>query len=156
MSLILGKEYCKIDANGRFKFPVALKRQLQTEDDGRFIIRQSDYFECLELWTYASFYVEIERIKKTLNIYLPEDRRLLSRLSEGNLIELDNNDRLLIPAEQKSKLNKTKDIVLSAVGDFIEIWDYDKYQEFSKSDTDFVALASEKLGKMSEHQQQNG
>ena len=69
MSLILGKEYCKIDANGRFKFPVALKRQLQTEDDGRFIIRQSDYFECLELWTYASFYAEIERIKKTLNIY---------------------------------------------------------------------------------------
>ena len=28
MSLILGKEYCRIDNNGRFKFPIALKRPL--------------------------------------------------------------------------------------------------------------------------------
>ena len=55
MSLILGKEYCKIDNNGRFKFPIALKRQLPTSEDGRFVIRQSIYAECLELWTYASF-----------------------------------------------------------------------------------------------------
>lgn len=148
MSLILGKEYCKIDSNGRFKFPVALKKQLQPEDDGRFVIRQSIYSECLELWTYASFYAMVEKLQKKLNLYNPEDRMLLRKLTDGNIIELDTNDRLLIPAEQKSKLSNTKDIVLSSLGgNFIEIWDYDKYNQMNGTgtDNDFVSMASEKL-----------
>lgn len=155
MSLILGKEYCKIDSNGRFKFPVALKKQLQPEDDGRFVIRQSIYSECLELWTYASFYAMVEKLQKNLNLYNPEDRMLLRKLTDGNIIELDTNDRLLIPAEQKSKLSNTKDIVLSSLGgNFIEIWDYDKYNRMNGTgtDNDFVSMASEKLGGLSEEE----
>ena len=98
MALILGKEYCKVDSNGRFKFPIALKRQLETED-GRFVIRQSFYAECLELWTYASFREEVEKLQEKLNPYRREDRELLRKLTEGNIIELDSNDRLLVPAE---------------------------------------------------------
>ena len=70
MSLILGKEYCKIDNNGRFKFPIALKRQLPSSEDGRFVIRQSIYAECLELWTYASFQEEVEFLQKTFSLSL--------------------------------------------------------------------------------------
>ena len=153
MSLILGKEYCKIDSNGRFKFPVALKKQLHPEDDGRFVIRQSIYSECLELWTYASFYAMVENLQKKLNPYKPEDRMLLRKLTEGNIIELDTNDRLLIPAEQKSKLSNSKDIVLTSLGgNFIEIWDYDKYNQMNGvgTDADFVSMASEKLASLSE------
>ncbi len=152
MSLILGKEYCKLDSNGRFKFPVALKKQLQPADDGRFVIRQSIYAECLELWTYASFSAMVENLRRNLKPYKPEDRMLLRKLSDGNIIELDTNDRLLIPPEQKSKLNNTKDIVLTSLGgNFIEIWDYDKYtqQEASVSEPDYVALASDRLGELS-------
>ena len=152
MSLILGKEYCKLDSNGRFKFPVALKKQLQPEDDGRFVIRQSIYAECLELWTYASFSAMVENLRKNLKPYKPEDRMLLRKLSDGNIIELDTNDRLLIPPEQKSKLSNTKDIVLTSLGgNFIEIWDYDKctQQEASVSEPDYVALASDRLGELS-------
>ena len=89
MALILGKEYCKVDSNGRFKFPIALKRQLETED-GRFVIRQSIYAECLELWTYASFREEVEKLQEKLNPYRREDRELLRKLTEGNIIELDS------------------------------------------------------------------
>ena len=63
MALILGTEYCKVDSNGRFKFPIALKRQLETEDC-RFVIRQGFTAECLELWTYASFQEEVEVLQK--------------------------------------------------------------------------------------------
>lgn len=154
MSLILGKEYCKIDSNGRFKFPVALKKQLLLEDDGRFVIRQSIYAECLELWTYSSFYTEVERLKKNLNPYKPEDRILMRKLTDGNIIELDTNDRLLIPNEQKSKIGNAKDIALVSLGgDFIEIWDYDKYNQMENAGSDdlYVQMASEKLGNMSDN-----
>ena len=55
---------------------LALKKQLEDED-GRFVIRESVYAECLELWTYASFREEVEKLQERLNPYRREDRDLL-------------------------------------------------------------------------------
>ena len=145
MALILGKEYCKVDSNGRFKFPIALKRQLESED-GRFVIRQSIYAECLELWTYASFREEVEKLQDRLNPYRREDRELLRKLTEGNIIELDSNDRLLVPAEQKSLVAGAKELVLQSTGKFIELWDRKTYDEMNAKSGDFAARAEELLG----------
>ena len=145
MALILGKEYCKVDSNGRFKFPIALKRQLETED-GRFVIRQSVYAECLELWTYASFREEVEKLQEKLNPYRREDRELLRKLTEGNIIEFDSSDRLLIPAEQKSVVADSKELVLQSTGKFIELWDRKAYDKMNKATSDFALRAEALLG----------
>ncbi|MBR4773695.1 MAG: hypothetical protein IK010_04615 [Bacteroidales bacterium] len=145
MALILGKEYCKVDSNGRFKFPIALKRQLETED-GRFVIRQSIYAECLELWTYASFREEAEKLQEKLNPYRREDRDLLRKLTEGNIIELDSNDRLLVPAEQKALVAGAKEVVLQSTGKFIELWDRKTYDKMNTSGGDFALRAEQLLG----------
>ena len=145
MALILGKEYCKVDTNGRFKFPIALKRQLETED-GRFVIRESIYAECLELWTYASFREEAEKLQEKLNPYRREDRELLRKLTEGNIIELDSNDRLLVPAEQKALVAGAKEVVLQSTGKFIELWDRKTYDKMNTSGGDFALRAEQLLG----------
>ena len=145
MALILGKEYCKVDTNGRFKFPIALKRQLETED-GRFVIRQSIYAECLELWTYASFREEVEKLQEKLNPYRREDRELLRKLTEGNIIELDSNDRLLVPPEQKSVLAKAKELVLQSTGKFIELWGREAYDRMNQATGDYALRAEALLG----------
>ncbi len=132
MALILGKEYCKVDSNGRFKFPIALKRQLETED-GRFVIRESVYAECLELWTYASFREEVEKLQGMLNPYRREERDILRKLTEGNVVELDSNDRLLVPAEQKHLIASAKEIVLQSTGKFIELWDRAAYDRMNST-----------------------
>ena len=123
-----------------------MKRQLPSSEDGRFVIRQSIYAECLELWTYASFQEEVEFLQKNLNPYNIEDRKLLRKLTDGNIIELDTNDRLLIPAEQKSYIKNAKDIVLTATGNFIEIWDYEKYTRMNGEETDYANLVNNRLG----------
>ncbi|MBR1765772.1 MAG: hypothetical protein IJ745_01860 [Bacteroidales bacterium] len=143
-----------MDSNGRFKFPIALKRQLETED-GRFVIRQSVYAECLELWTYASFREEVEKLQAMLNPYRREDRDLLRKLTEGNVIELDSNDRLLVPVEQKHVIAKAKEIVLQSTGKFIELWDREAYEKMNQSGSDFASMAEALLGaKPAEHEQQ--
>jgi MraZ protein len=147
MALILGKEYCKVDSNGRFKFPIALKKQLEDED-GRFVIRESVYAECLELWTYASFREEVEKLQGLLNPYRREDREVLRKLTEGNIIELDSNDRLLVPAEQKHVLAKAKEIVLQSTGKFIELWSRETYEKMNQSSGDYAAKAEMLLGTM--------
>ena len=145
MSLLLGIERCKVDSNGRFKLPVALKRQVASEDN-RFVIRRSVYANCLELWTYASFAEEVALLNKTLNRYKKEDVELLRKLVRCNVVELDTNDRLLIPPEQKDRIKTAKDIVLQSVGRYIEIWDYDSYAAMESDTTDFASLVDQRLG----------
>jgi len=147
MALLIGIEYCKIDSNGRFKFPVALKRQLETEDN-RFVIRRSFDCDCLELWTYASFQAEVEQLHKKLNPYNIADRAILRRMNHANPMEMDSNDRLLIPQEQKGVLGDAKEIVLQSTGKYIEIWNRDAYDKMEASITDFATLVDNRLGQL--------
>ena len=147
MSLILGTEYCKIDSNGRFKFPIALKRQLET-DDCRFVIRQGFTSECLELWTYASFQEEVEGLKKELSRYSIRDTQIMRQMTRANLVELDSNDRLMIPPERKSVIGDAKEIVLQSTGDCIEIWERSAYDKMNNEITDFAWVVDKRLGEL--------
>jgi MraZ protein len=147
MSLIIGIEYCKLDSNGRFKLPIAIKKQLEGEDC-RFVIRPSIYAECLELWTYASFEAEIAQLQKELNPYSIEDRKMLRVLSAGNIVEMDSSDRLVIPGEQRACL-RTSELVLLSTGKFMEIWDRDSYNRINSEATGYAEKVDERLGRVS-------
>ena len=147
MALILGTEYCKLDSNGRFKFPIALKRQLETEDC-RFVVRRGFTSECLELWTYASFLAEVEVLQKMLNPYSVHDQKIMRRLTHANLVELDSNDRLLLPPEQKSLIGDAKEIVLQSTGKCIEIWERQTYDKMNNEIADFASVVDKRLGEL--------
>ena len=146
MSLLIGIEYCKLDSNGRFKLPIAIKKQLEG-DDCRFGIRPSIYAECLELWTYASFEAEIAQLQKELNPYSIEDRKMLRVLSAGNIVEMDTSDRLVIPGEQRVRLKDSKELVLLSTGKFMEIWDHDTYSQLNNEVADYATKVDERLGR---------
>ena len=156
MALIIGTEYCKVDSNGRFKFPIALKRQLE-DDDNRFVIRQSVNAECLELWPYAKFQVEVEELQKKLNLYNIEDSTIMRQLTRANVVETDASDRMLIPPERKGVLGEGKEIVLQSIGRYIEIWErsaYDKQAALcgqqSATAASFASIVNERLGRIDE------
>ena len=145
MALIIGTEYCKIDSNGRFKFPIALKRQLET-DDNRFVVRQSVNANCLELWPYSSFQAEVEALQKQLNPYSIEDNKIMRRLTRANVVELDNSDRMLVPPERKPVLGDVKEIVLQSTGRCIEIWDRSAYDKVNNEAVDLASIVDKRLG----------
>jgi MraZ protein len=146
MLKIIGKDYCTVDSNGRFKFPSSLKKQLISVIDNGFVIRESIYGNYLELYPMDVWENEIEKIRKKLNPYNPKDIILIRKLSEGNKVELDNNDRLLIPGDQKKAKGINKDIILVSRINIFEIWDVDKYNEVNNSTMDYVAYANERIG----------
>jgi MraZ protein len=146
MSILIGKEFCKIDVNGRFKFPAAHKKLLSTVLEEGFIIRESIFDVCLELWPRKEFERTTSEIISTLNPYNPQDRLIIRKLSEGNPVELDANDRILIPNDQKKSKKIDKDIVLIPKGNLIEIWDVSAYEALSKSTADLATLISKRLG----------
>lgn len=146
MLALIGKEYCTVDSNGRFKFPSALKKQLISVINNGLVMRSSIFGPYLELYPMAEWDIEIEKIKKRLNPYNPKDLILIRKLSEGNKIELDQNDRILIPSDLKKAGGISKDIVLISRINILEIWDVEKYNEVNDSSTmDYVAYANERL-----------
>jgi MraZ protein len=150
MSSIVGIEFCKIDSNGRLKLPVALKKQLITSDDTRFVLRKSIYNSYLKLFTYSDFQEEVARLQRNLNPYDPKAKRLYRRLTQANIVELDSSDRILIPMEQRTMANIDKDIVLLASGKFIEVWDAQTYNSLDQDDFDYISSAEELLGNLQE------
>ncbi len=146
MLALIGKEYCTVDSNGRFKFPSALKKQLISVINNGLVMRSSIFGPYLELYPMAEWDIEIEKIKKRLNPYNPKDLILIRKLSEGNKIELDQNDRILIPSDLKKAGGISKDIVLISRINILEIWDVEKYNEVNDCSTmDYVAYANERL-----------
>ncbi len=146
MALILGTEYCKMDSNGRFKLPIALKKQLETEDC-RFVIRQGFTAECLELWTYASFQNEVEILRKELNPYSIRDNQIMRQMMRANIVELDSNDRLMVPPERKAIIGDAKEIVLQATGKCIEIWERSAYDKMNSEIVNFAEIVDQRLGR---------
>jgi MraZ protein len=146
MLALIGKEYCTVDSNGRFKFPSTLKKQLTSLIDSGFVMRSSIYGPYLELYPMTEWDIAIEKLRKKLNPYNPKDLILMRKLAEGNKIELDQNDRVLIPSDLKKTSGINKDIVLISRINILEIWDVEKYNEINDGSTmDYVAYANERL-----------
>ena len=87
---------------------------------------------------------------KALNEFDPRAREFKRWFLNGaTYVEPDTAGRLLVPPNLKGHADLTKDIVLVAVGDKIEIWDSNKYKQFfdSFSPEAFSDLANEVMNK---------
>jgi MraZ protein len=146
--MLIGKEYCKVDGNGRFKLPSAHKKLLSAVLEEGFIICESLQDECLEVWPRKVFEQNRGETISKLNSYNPQDRLIIRKLSEGNPVELDANDRILIPNDQKKSKKIDKDIVLIPKVNLIEIWDISAYEAINKTTTNIAELIAERLGKL--------
>jgi MraZ protein len=66
MNYLIGKFDCKVDANGRLLFPVHLKKQLSKAIDDGFVVRESIFDPCLELFPLTEWKKEIDKIQSSI------------------------------------------------------------------------------------------
>ena len=125
---LLGEYEATVDSKGRFLIPGGLKKQLP-EGDSRMVISRG-FEKCLTLYPLKSWEPIVERIRK-LNDFDPKVREF-KRLFLGGAteVELDSAGRLLLPPQLKEFAGLSKDIVLVADLDKINIWDASKYKQF--------------------------
>lgn len=126
MSSIVGTEYCKLDSNNRFKLPISIKKEMGNSDC-RYVIRQCVHEPCLELWTYEGFQKELDFLRQKINSYSKKGMRVMRRLAAGTTVEMDSNDRMVIPNEHRGVLKGSKELILQSMARYVEIWDRDTY-----------------------------
>ncbi len=132
MTGFLGEFEATLDAKGRFLLPAGFKKQLPEEETVRFVINRG-FEKCLALYPMRTWEPLFAKING-LNEFDPKQREFRRAFLNGaTYVEPDTAGRILLPPSLKVYADLTKDIVLMATGDKLEIWDSNKYKQFFDS-----------------------
>lgn len=142
----LGEYICKLDAKGRLTVPSGLKKQLDNEGREGFVVNRG--FEgCLGLYPHKDWQVVAEKLNK-LNLFVAKNRAFVRKFQNGaTKLDMDGNGRILLPKDLMSFGDISKEVVLFAYANRIEIWDKKRYNELmSEEMDDFAELAEDVMG----------
>ena len=138
--MFFGEYRHNIDAKGRLSIPAKMRSQC---GDRVFITRGND--GCLALYTaegWEKYYQELQALpqkKKSTRIFI---RLVTSRASE---CEFDKLGRINIPMVLRQEGLLEKECVVIGVGDHVEIWNSQTWDEFYDDNKDSFDDISEEL-----------
>jgi MraZ protein len=150
ISLIAGHD-CTLDAKGRVLLPGGLKKQLMTVLKQGFVIKRSMFRPCLELYPRNAWDKQMKHISK-LNRFIKKNNDFVRLFMAGvHEVDLDTAGRLQVPRDLVLYAELKADIVISSLGEILEIWDKTKYEQLFKAseDIDKEALAEDVMGNIS-------
>ncbi len=145
MTLFSSEYNCKLDAKGRLVLPAKIKVQLP-ESNGTELMLQRGFEPCLVLYPLIE-YKKIYNKIAGLNEFNQEFRMLQRNFFRGNaLVDLDTMGRFLIPKPMLKYAQLEKQVIVVGVGNRVEIWNPDVFQEFKIIDPiEFSKLAEKFL-----------
>jgi MraZ protein len=146
MAQFIGEYELTIDAKGRFLLPASFRKQLPEGAEAVFVVSRG-FEQCLNLYPMDEWNVLSEKINK-LNDFNPKVRDFKRLLLNGaNVVESDTAGRLLLTKTLLEHAGITKEMVLTAQGNKMEIWDKATHKAHIQSKmADFSDLANEVLG----------
>ena len=138
---------CKIDDKGRLKLPSSLMKHLANFPDQELVVKRAVFQKCLEVYPLKPWEKLMSKVNG-LNRFVKKNADFIRMFTAGvKTIEVDKAERMLIPKDLKTYANLSKEIVISGVGEFFEIWDKDAYEEnIQTSEADFASLTEDVMG----------
>ena len=112
--------------------PAEFREQMGEQAEEGFVLRPSlfDGSKCLDLFTRKDWDEQQEKLRSKFNIYNEEGIQALRFLNEGvRFVKLDASGRIQIPKDLMERGCLTKEVVVEALANKMEIWDKDRYQQ---------------------------
>lgn len=146
MANFIGEFECKMDAKGRAMMPSGLRKQLDPEAAETFVLNRG-FEKCLVLYPKNEWNKISAEVNK-LNQYVKKNREFIRYFYRGATeIVLDSTGRALFPKRMLAYGGISKEIVLFAYSNRIEIWDKEIYDNLLTDEPDdFATLAEEVMG----------
>lgn len=117
-----GLSALSVDAKGRMAIPTRFREKLQASCEGRVVLTQHPYDNCLALYPEPRW-EEISETVATLGDADKVVRNLKRRfLGQSVEMELDASGRILIPTELRSLVGLDKKAMLVGLGHRFEVW----------------------------------
>ncbi len=143
MLFITGEYECKLDAKGRLVLPSRLKASIP-DASGSHLFLVKGFEPCLLLYPQVEYKKIFSRIAG-LNEFNVEYRKLQRNFFRGTMqVELDNSGRFLISKFMLAYAGIDRESVMVGMGNRMEIWNPDKYDEFLIKDPQELSELAEK------------
>lgn len=144
MAFFTSEYDCKLDAKGRLALPSKVRAALPDSASEELVLRRG-FEPCLVLYPmleYKKIYTKI----KSLSEFSEEYRRFQRTFFRGNVdVELDGAGRINIPKKMMEYAGLEKEVVLVGLGNRIEIWNPDQYEEYLIQDANEYSKMAEKF-----------
>jgi len=145
----IGHITAKLDAKNRFVFPSALKRQMPLAAEQSFVLKKDIYEPCLILYPRQTWDRIVEQLQQVLNPYNPQHNMFMRKFfSQTAELTLDANNRLLLPKRLTEQVGIDDTILLIGLGDKLEIWNPQQFEDSMIDDKQFMELAETLLGQI--------
>jgi MraZ protein len=139
-----GQYDCTMDEKGRIKMPATLRKQFGPEDGNKFMIAK-DLEDCLVIYPMQTWNELAARLKK-LDRIKSSHQKFISAITVGlTEVEMDNADRFLVSKSLTKYLGAGKDIVMKGVFDRIQVWEANKYDQYTQSNISNVEPLADEI-----------
>lgn len=146
MNSLIGEFDCKVDAKGRFMFPVDLRRQLGNLFEKGFVINRNLHQKCLVLYPVAEWEKLNKKLAKLNRLIKANDVFVRKFTGGATNAEADSTGRLLLPKALSDYADIKSDLKVLGSNNVIELWDKKMYDDFLNQDVNIEKLAEDVLG----------
>lgn len=148
MISLIGEYDCKVDAKGRFMFPVNLRKQLEEVFEKGFVINRNLHQKCLVLYPIHEWNKLNKKLSKLNRLIKANDVFVRKFTGGATTADADATGRVLLPKPLVEYASITTDIKVLGSNNVIEIWDKKLYDAFLTQDMDIEKLAEDVLGNL--------
>jgi MraZ protein len=148
MTSLIGEFDCKVDAKGRFMFPVNLRKQLEEVFEKGFVINRNLHQKCLVLYPITEWNKLNKKLSKLNRLIKANDVFVRKFTGGATAADADNTGRVLLPKPLVEYADIKTDIKVLGSNNVIEIWDKKLYDHFLSQDVDIEKLAEDVLGNL--------
>ena len=143
MELLTGEFKVTLDEKGRISLPAPLRRIL---NESKLKLTQCQYDKCLRLFPNNEYTTLLEEIRSNTNIFTKKDRDFRRRFFNSYDVEIDKAGRIPIIQGCREFAGLSRDCVVLGQGEYIEIWNEERYSQYLLDSEDDYLAASEELG----------
>lgn len=130
MRTFIGNIDAKFDEKGRVFIPASYRKILSDEESLRLVMRRDADNSCLVFYPERVWNTRLEQLHEALDDWNPEDEMLLMQyVSEAELLEPDNQGRVLINRKNMEHLSAKQDLVFVGMLDRFALWSREQYDE---------------------------
>ena len=148
MTSLIGEFDCKVDAKGRFMFPVNLRKQLEEVFEKGFVINRNLHQKCLVLYPISEWNKLNKKLSKLNRLIKANDVFVRKFTGGATAAEADTTGRVLLPKALVDYAEIKTDIKVLGSNNVIEVWDKKLYDHFLAQDMDIEKLAEDVLGSL--------
>ncbi len=143
---LIGEFDCKVDAKGRFMFPINLKKQMEDLFDQGFVVNRNLHQKCLVLYPINEWTKLNKKLTKLNRLIKANDVFVRKFMGGATGCEADSTGRILIPKALTDYADIKTDLKILGSNNVIEIWDKKIYEDFLTQEINIEKLAEDVLG----------